>query len=124
MKIFGFSGMVMGSLFKKPATKMYPIKKQEYKKITRGHIENEIEKCIFCGICEKKCPCDAIKVTKENREWSILRLRCIQCNACVEACPKKCLLMENSYTSPSVGTVKDVRNARVPDNTADNQESK
>jgi len=46
----------------------------------------------------KKCPSGAICVRKEEKAWSIDRLRCIVCNCCVEACPVHCLAMETEYT--------------------------
>lgn len=38
---------------------------------------------------------------RPGKVWSIDRLRCIQCGACVEPCPKKCLALKEGY-SPSV----------------------
>lgn len=112
-----FAGYVLKRLFQKPSTLMYPIKKRAYYERTRGHIDIEIESCIFCGICSKKCPTAAIEVNRNAKSWGIERLRCIQCNCCVEVCPKKCLSMGGSYTAPSEGSVKDVFcDARVSDN--------
>jgi len=85
----------------RPATRLYPFQKRPSYKNTRGSISIEMDKCILCGICQKKCPTQAIIVTKATKDWQINRLRCIACNACVEACPKKCLIMENMY-SPAV----------------------
>ena len=96
---------IFRNIFHKPATKMYPVKPREYFKNTRGSIRIEINSCIFCGICQRKCPTNAINVVKDKKEWEISRMKCISCSACVEACPKKCLFMENKYTSP--GTLKE-----------------
>lgn len=123
MAYFAFAKTIMKSLFKKPSTNMYPIKPQVYKARTRGHIDIDIDKCIFCSICMKKCPTAAIEVNKDTKNWGIERLRCIQCNSCVEVCPKQCLAMKNEYTPPSSGKVKDEFFARTADNTADNQDS-
>jgi formate hydrogenlyase subunit 6/NADH:ubiquinone oxidoreductase subunit I len=54
-------------------------RKQLYRNITRGRIENDIAGCIFCGLC---ATC-AIVVAKKNREWEIDRLECCLCNLCV-----------------------------------------
>lgn len=124
MKLFKMGKVVIRSLFTKPATKMYPIKPQEYYKITRGHIDIEIESCIFCGICSKKCPTHAIEVVKAEKTWAIERLKCIQCNCCVEVCPKKCLMMGNAYTPPSTTKEKEVfKDARVANDAANNKNS-
>jgi ech hydrogenase subunit F len=98
-----FAKVIARSAVSRPATRLYPFEKRPFFKNTRGSVSIEIDRCIFCGICEKKCPTDAIKVTKASKDWEINRLRCISCNACVEACPKKCLAMENMY-SPAVVT--------------------
>jgi ech hydrogenase subunit F len=100
MKIFVMAKTVTKNLFKGPATLMYPKRKRVYTKITRGRIENEIEKCIFCGLCAKRCPTYALTVSKENKEWAIDRLKCCICNLCVEICPVKCLATHNHYFSP------------------------
>lgn len=116
MAVMKFAGYVLNKLFRKPSTLMYPIRKREFFDRTRGHIDIEINTCIFCGICSKKCPTGAIGTDRNAKTWDIERLKCIQCGFCVEACPKKCLSMGNSYTMPSEGSIKDVFHARVPDN--------
>lgn len=124
MAVLKMSKTALKSLFTKPATKMYPVVPKEYKERTRGAIDIDIESCIFCGICSRKCPSNAIKVTKAEKTWEIERMRCVQCNCCVEVCPKKCLSMNNKYTEPNTEKVKDTfKDARVPDNTTDNQNS-
>jgi len=52
----------------------------------------------FLRDMHEKCPSGAICVRKEEKTWSIDRLRCIVCNCCVEACPVHCLAMETEYT--------------------------
>lgn len=113
MANFKIGKVVLGSLFKKPATKMYPVIPQEYRERTRGHIRIEEDKCILCGICGRKCPTNAITVERKERIWTIERMQCIQCGECVESCPKKCLFMEPEYTQPS--TEKIIDTANVPE---------
>jgi formate hydrogenlyase subunit 6/NADH:ubiquinone oxidoreductase subunit I len=96
--VFTFAKTVSKSIFKKSATKMYPAVKNQYTPVTRGQIFNEIEKCIFCGLCERKCPTHAITVSRETKEFDLRSLQCIACGACVEVCPKKCLIMRNNYS--------------------------
>ena len=93
-------GMVLRSLFRKPATLMYPVIPREWTERTRGRIEIDIDACIFCGICSRKCPTDAITVDRDAKSWTIARMGCIQCSCCVETCPKDCLVNEAGYTTP------------------------
>jgi formate hydrogenlyase subunit 6/NADH:ubiquinone oxidoreductase subunit I len=97
-----FAQKVLQSVVSRPATRLYPFEKRPFFNKTRGSISIDIDKCIFCSICQKKCPTDAIVVTKASKDWEIDRLRCIACSACVEACPKKCLAMENQYSAAVV----------------------
>lgn len=68
---------------------------------TRGQLIIEEEKCIYCGICAKKCPAFALKVDrKPNQCWTLNPFKCILCGACVEACPKKCLHLKADFKKP------------------------
>lgn len=100
MKSLLMTKILAKNLFKGPATLMYPKKKRVFYAGTRGKIENDIEKCIFCGICSKRCPNYALAVSKDPKEWEIDRLKCCNCNLCVEVCPKHCLFAENHYFQP------------------------
>ena len=99
--------MVLRSLVRKPATLMYPVVPRKWKERTRGRIEIEIGDCIFCGICSRKCPTDAITVDRGAKSWTIARMGCIQCSCCVEVCPKKCLVNEAGYTTPDMEKIVD-----------------
>jgi ech hydrogenase subunit F len=110
MSVFVMTRTVLRNLFSRPATRLYPgrVKEAHRSARSRGHIEINIDACIFCGACAKRCPTDAIIVTKPQKEWNIDRLRCCACNACVEVCPVKCLSMDNRYTVPTVTRDKDI----------------
>ena len=93
--------VIARSALSKFATRLYPFEKRAAYAITRGHIENDINVCSLCGLCQKKCPTHAIVVNRAEKTWAIERMKCIQCGACVEVCPKKCLSMDRQYSSPS-----------------------
>ena len=46
--------------------------------------------CIACGMCEKNCPKNAIKVT--NNVAVIDYEKCDACGTCAEKCPRKCIV--------------------------------
>ena len=112
MATFKIGKVLMKSLFKKPATKMYPVIPNEFQERTRGQVTIEKESCILCGICGRKCPANAIAVDRAAGTWTIERMRCIQCGCCVDECPKKCLDMDRPYTTPD--TTKTVDVVEVP----------
>jgi NADH-quinone oxidoreductase subunit I len=88
---------VVYNLTHKPATRKYPFEKREPFEGTRGHIENDIEKCILCGICQRVCPSNCIEVDRKNGTWKFEPFACIVCGACVDACPTKSLVMLKEY---------------------------
>lgn len=100
MGIINFTGTELKNLFSKPATVKYPFAPREYKERTRGHVENDMDACVLCGLCQIKCPTHAITVDKQKQTWAIKPFSCIQCRACVDNCPKKSLSMANTYQEP------------------------
>lgn len=115
MATFKIGKLLLRSLFKKPATLMYPVVQRQWQERTRGHVEINETVCILCSICARKCPCGAITVDKATRTWQIQRMQCIQCSACVDNCPKKCLSMKPEYTTPDTKKVVDVFNIPAPE---------
>ncbi|MEG2570518.1 MAG: 4Fe-4S binding protein, partial [Clostridia bacterium] len=63
---------------------------------------------------------DAIEINRAEKTWSIVRARCVQCNSCVEVCPKACITMHPEYTPVMCEKETEVCHARVADNEADN----
>jgi ech hydrogenase subunit F len=91
--------IISKNISKKPATRLYPDVVREPFERTRGRLFNKIEDCIFCGICQRECPADAIKVSRPDGTWELDAFRCITCNQCVLKCPKKCLTLTNERRS-------------------------
>ncbi len=107
MSLMGFSKVVLKNLVTGPVTERYPFVPKVYPQGARGSVNIDIDKCIFCGLCQRKCPTSAILVAKESKSWEIDRLRCISCNYCVEVCPKKCLALDTKYAPVSTVRTKD-----------------
>lgn len=100
MSFANFTKIELKNLFKKPATEKYPNGPATYKEVTRGHVVNDMDACVLCGLCQMRCPTGAITVDKKKQTWSIRPFSCIQCRCCVENCPKKSLSMAKEYTEP------------------------
>jgi formate hydrogenlyase subunit 6/NADH:ubiquinone oxidoreductase subunit I len=71
----------------------------------RGHLHNDIERCIVCKACAKACPIDCFWIDGEKNEAGKLRpsrfdidlLKCMYCGLCVVACPTGCLTMTKEW---------------------------
>ncbi len=107
MSVFSMTKIVMKAMVRPPVTHRYPFEPRVHVPLTRGELAIEIEKCIFCMLCEKKCPTGALKVDRPGKVWTIDRLACITCNYCVEACPKKCLALTTNHATPTVTKEKE-----------------
>ncbi len=91
---------IFKNLFSRPATRMYPFVVRAEVEKAKGHIEIDINACIFCGMCVRKCPANSLVVEKDKKSWQINPFSCIVCGACVDACPKKCLYMNSQKSYP------------------------
>ena len=56
MSVFSMTKIVMKAMVRPPVTHRYPFEPRVHVPLTRGELAIEIEKCIFCMLCEKKCP--------------------------------------------------------------------
>lgn len=56
-----------------------------------GDLTCDKDTCIYCGLCAKACPADALKVDRKEKTWEVDKEACVKCGACVDKCPKKCL---------------------------------
>lgn len=87
MAFMDFTRTALKNLFSKPATRQYPQVPREYPARSRGHVEIDMETCILCGLCSRKCPSGAITVDRAAGTWSIDRMGCVQCADCTTGCP-------------------------------------
>lgn len=95
--MFTLIGNILRNLTGKPATRPYPTQRREPIPGNRGSLQIDPAVCIYCGICSKRCPAQALAVTREPKTWTVDPYRCILCGYCVEVCPKKCLSMNPQY---------------------------
>jgi len=102
MSLFSMSGLVIKWLFHKPYTSRYPFETKPHVANMRGALNIDLSACVYCSLCSKRCPAQAIEVDRANKHWTFDRLRCISCNCCVEVCPKKCLSLSTVHGAPTV----------------------
>ncbi len=108
MSLFSMTGLVMKWLLRKPYTSRYPFEPRRILDGSRGSLDVALAQCTYCTLCAKRCPTAAIEVDRPAKRWTIDRLRCITCGACVEACPKKCLTMGTAHGIPTVTKDREV----------------
>jgi formate hydrogenlyase subunit 6/NADH:ubiquinone oxidoreductase subunit I len=98
--MFDMLHSVLANLISKPATRLYPQQDRAKFLRTRGCIDVDIDQCIFCGNCSRRCPAGAITVDRPQKTWMIDPYQCIVCGVCAEGCPKKCILINTKYAAP------------------------
>lgn len=91
---------VISNLTHHPRTRLYPYEVRNLPARARGHIEFDMDKCILCGLCAKKCPADAIKVDRKEKTLTFSPLQCIVCGVCVQGCVKGAAELYEQWGSP------------------------
>ena len=81
------------NLFSRPVTRRYPAEVRARPPGARGRVSMDISACVFCGLCARRCPCEAIVVSKTEKTVAFEHLRCISCGSCVDACNKDSLAL-------------------------------
>lgn len=80
-----------------------PIYNQRVRRTSHFHVEAS---CIACGLCEKKCPVQAIGMQDKCPVW--IKDKCVMCLGCLHRCPKfaiqygKSTRKHGQYTNPNV----------------------
>jgi ech hydrogenase subunit F len=86
------------NLFSRPVTVRYPYVKADIPENNRGRVVWDMQKCIWCRLCEKNCPTLAITTDKVHKTQTIVRARCIACRTCADVCPTNTITMEPKYS--------------------------
>ena len=109
-------GVMKDALFKDDMhTVQYPMEKlpisPRYRAIHKllGLLESGTNRCIGCGLCEKICISNCIKMDtkidkksrKEVVEYTINLGRCIFCGYCAEVCPELAIVHGDRYENAS-----------------------
>jgi len=102
------------NLVSKPATRLYPAVPANIQPNCRGRIEYDMNKCIWCMMCSRRCPTVAIESDKAAQTHKVFRMRCIACGACVEACPTDAITMLEHYADASYAPTVDTYHQEGP----------
>jgi len=110
-----FREMIKALFFGQMHTTKYPFEKlpigPRYRAIheMKRLLESGHYRCIGCGLCEKICPADAIRMDTEYdenqrkavTEYTINFGRCIFCGYCAEVCPELAIVHGGRYETAS-----------------------
>jgi len=65
-----------------------------FKKKVVGNLVCDRDQCIYCGLCARNCPQEALTVDRASKKWSVDTEKCVKCGICIGKCPKKVLKFE------------------------------
>jgi len=96
-------------------TLLYPLEKlpisNRYRGVHRINrlLESGNSRCIGCGLCEKICPANCIRIEaglgedgrKQIKSYTINLGRCLFCGFCAEVCPELAIVHTNEYEATS-----------------------
>lgn len=106
----------LGAFFAKNVTVQYPLESiplsPRYRAIHKLQrlLESDNERCIGCGLCEKICTSNCIRIItdkgadgrKKILDYSINFGRCIYCGLCAEVCPELAIVHGDRFENASV----------------------
>lgn len=107
--------VALGAFFAPNVTIQYPLEtapiSPRYRAIHKLQrlLESDNERCIGCGLCEKICTSNCIRIItdrgndgrKKILDYSINFGRCIYCGLCAEVCPELAIVHGNLFENAS-----------------------
>ncbi len=109
-EIFRGLKITITQIFRPKFTRQYPEERWEPPAAFRGRPvlvqQNDVERCVACGLCARVCPALAIEVQGSETElwkerypvkFEINMLRCIFCGFCEEVCPEEAIVMSKDF---------------------------
>ncbi len=98
MKVPPTLSTVLGNLFKKPATNLFPESEPvPVPEGFRGKLTYDVEKCVGCRLCVMVCPAGVIEYVPEIKKVTFWLGRCVFCQQCVDVCPVNALSMSDEF---------------------------
>ena len=58
-----------------------------------GKPTQDPSKCIYCTICARKCPGEALTVDRKEKIWKLDEDKCVMCGTCADVCPKNAIVI-------------------------------
>ena len=58
-----------------------------------GKPTQDPSKCVYCTICAKKCPGEALTVDRKEKVWKLDEDKCVACGTCADVCPKNAIVI-------------------------------
>ena len=49
--------------------------------------------CVYCTICARKCPGEALTVDRAAKTWTLDEDKCVMCGTCADVCPKNAIVI-------------------------------
>jgi formate hydrogenlyase subunit 6/NADH:ubiquinone oxidoreductase subunit I len=92
------SGTFVKKAVKKPAPKpAAPAEKPEAAPAVKargdGKPAQDPNKCVYCTICARKCPGEALTVDRKEKVWKLDEDKCVACGTCADVCPKNAIVI-------------------------------
>ena len=58
-----------------------------------GKPAQDPNKCVYCTLCAKKCPSEALTVDRKEKTWVLDEDKCVGCGTCRDVCPKDAIVL-------------------------------